>query len=234
MTEDKKHITENIQGVLDSIGKTAVNCGRDPRSIQLVAVSKTVSMEKIKTAVEAGITVFGENYIQEATNKISAMDDDSVKWHFIGHLQTNKAKYAVNFFDLIHTVDSLKLASAINRHAQKINKIQPVLIQVNLSGESSKSGIKKEETLDLIRRVSELSNLSVKGLMTMPPYFNDPENARPFFKTLADLREEIRSEAIPGVEMTELSMGMSGDYPVAIEEGATLVRIGTSIFGERK
>lgn len=233
MDDDKAHIASNIEMVLDSIAKAALNCGRAPDSVQLVAVSKTMPVEKIKAAMAAGQTVFGENYIQDAVEKINAIDDDSIKWHFIGHLQTNKAKYAVRFFDLIHTVDSLKLASEINRQAEKINKIQSVLIQVNISGESSKSGATKEAAPDMVRKMREMNNITVKGMMTVPPYFIDPERARPYFRALAGLCGEIRKSAIPGVDMSQLSMGMSNDFAVAIEEGATLVRIGTSIFGER-
>ena len=234
MTDDKSQIAINIHDVLASIAGAVRNCGRDPDSVHLVAVSKTMPVEKIKAAILAGHTVFGENYIQDAVKKIADIHDDTVRWHFIGHLQTNKAKFAVDHFDLIHTVDSVKLASAINRQAEKIRKIQSILIQVNISGESSKFGINKEETMDVIRRLSEMDHVAVKGLMTMPPFSNDPEKARPFFKALADLREDIRQKAIPGIDMAELSMGMSSDYAVAIAEGATLVRIGTSIFGERK
>ncbi|MBT8359204.1 MAG: YggS family pyridoxal phosphate-dependent enzyme, partial [Deltaproteobacteria bacterium] len=156
-----------------------------------------------------------------------------VSWHFIGHLQTNKAKYAVRIFDLIHSVDSFKLALELNKHAGKTGKIQHILIQVNVAGESSKSGISTQDTMNLIKKISALKNLAIKGLMTMPPFFNEPEKVRPFFKDLRNLRDTIRSERIDNVDMEELSMGMTGDFEAAIEEGATLVRIGTAIFGER-
>ena len=180
------------------------------------------------------LTIIGENYIQEAREKFKALDDCTVEWHYIGHLQSNKSKYAVRIFDLIHSVDSLKLARELDKCAQKIDKIQPILIQVNISKEKTKGGVHEAETLELIAAVSELTHVSIRGLMTMPPYFDDPERARPFFKALAHLREQIREANIPTVFMDELSMGMSGDFEAAIEEGATLVRVGTAIFGARQ
>ena len=155
-------------------------------------------------------------------------------WHFIGHLQSNKAKYAVRLFDLIHSVDSLKLARELDKQSRKINKIQEILIQVNISEEASKSGVSVNDTLRLLKDISRLENLSVKGLMTMPPFFNAPEKARPYFTALRKLRDQIKMEAISNISMDELSMGMTGDFETAIEEGATLVRIGTAIFGARQ
>jgi len=187
----------------------------------------------IKKAIEAGVTILGENYIQETRDKFDTLSAYDASWHFIGHLQSNKAKYAVRMFDLIHTVDSLKLAVELDKQANKIDKVQDILIQVNISMESSKSGILENETLDLVKEISPLENISVRGLMTMPPFFDQPEKVRPFFTELRELRDKIKSESIPNISMDELSMGMSGDYEVAIEEGATLVRVGTAIFGER-
>jgi pyridoxal phosphate enzyme (YggS family) len=187
----------------------------------------------IKEAIDAGVTILGENYIQETRDKFDTLSNENVAWHFIGHLQTNKVKYAVKMFDLIHTVDSIKLATELDKQAKKIEKIQKILIQVNISMESTKSGVHDNETFDLIKKISPLKNVSVKGLMTMPPFFDQPEKSRPFFTALRDLRDKIRNAAIPTISMEELSMGMSGDYEVAIEEGATLVRVGTAIFGER-
>lgn len=184
-------------------------------------------------AIECGQTLFGENYIQESLEKIEAISSDIISWHFIGHLQSNKAKFAVKVFDLIHTVDSLKLAKEINRQAEKINKTQQILVQVNISKEGSKSGIYEENAIELIEIMSTLPNVSIKGLMTMPPYYDDPDNARPYFASLKRLSEKVKKENIPRVEMKELSMGMTGDFETAIQEGATLVRIGTAIFGER-
>jgi len=226
-------VKERIAHILDKIRRAAVSCGRDPNSIRLVAVTKTVSPEEIRQAVDAGLRVFGESYIQEAMTKIDAIADMRLSWHFIGHLQSNKARYAVRCFDLIHSVDSLHLAQALNREAKKIGKIQNILIQVNISGETTKSGTGEEEAIFLAKSITDLKNLSVQGLMTLPPYFDQPEKARPYFKALADLNYQIQQQSIPGTDMNELSMGMTGDFEVAIEEGATLVRIGTAIFGDR-
>jgi len=208
-------------------------CGRDPETIRLVAVSKTIPSDRVKEAIDAGVTILGENYIQEAREKINVLSSYAVSWHFIGHLQSNKAKYAVKLFDLIHAIDSLKLARELDKQAKKISKIQPVLIQVNIGEESSKSGVYKQDTIELIEAVGHLENLSVKGLMTMPPFFNAPEKVRPFFADLRTLRDHIKNTNITNITMDELSMGMTGDFEAAIEEGATLVRIGTAIFGKR-
>lgn len=217
--------------------RAAARCGRKPESIRLVAVSKNVSVEKIREAIEADISIFGENYIQEARNKIDTLSSFDISWHFIGHLQTNKAKYAVKLFDLIHSVDSLKLARELNKEAKKINKIQPVLIQIDIGQEATKSGISVAEADRLIIETGRLENLSVKGLMTMPPFFDDPERARPYFTALRDLRNRLRQElttaGASNISMDELSMGMTADFEVAIECGATIVRIGTAIFGAR-
>jgi hypothetical protein len=226
-------IKDNLQRVGQRIETAAVHCGRDPQSVRLVAVSKTVAAERVREVVNAGATILGENYVQEARDKIESLADCDVAWHFIGHLQSNKAKYAVKLFDLIHSVDSLKLAREIDKQASKIDKVQPILVQVNIAEEATKSGITEDETPDLVREISRLENVALKGLMTMPPYFNAPEKVRPFFKALRQLRDRIQATAIPGVSLDELSMGMTGDFESAIEEGATLVRIGTAIFGER-
>jgi len=227
-------LVKRIQNIKKRIEEAAVRCGRDPSAVRLVAVSKTVPVDRVKAAIEAGVTVLGENYIQEAREKFNRLATYPVSWHFIGHLQSNKAKYAVRLFDLIHSVDSLKLARELNKQAQKNAKTQNVLIQINISKESSKSGANTETVLDLINQVRHLESLSVKGFMTMPPFFNDPEKARPYFSALRNLRDRIRQAAAPEITLDELSMGMTGDFEVAIEEGATLVRIGTAIFGERR
>jgi hypothetical protein len=224
---------ERLEGVLDRIRQAALACGRDPRSVRLVAVSKTVSAERVRQAVAAGVDTLGENYIQEARGKIDALAALLVAWHFIGHLQTNKAKYAVRLFELIHTVDSLKLAAELDRQAAKAGKTQRVLVQVNVSGEASKSGASEAEAGRLVAEIAKLPHLSLEGLMTMPPFFDQPERARPYFRDLRRLRDEIQQRNLPGVDLRELSMGMTGDFEVAIAEGATLVRIGTAIFGER-
>ncbi len=187
----------------------------------------------IREAIDNGQTIFGENYIQEAKQKIAEISDSRVSWHFIGHLQSNKAKYAVKLFDMIHTVDSIKLADELNRQAKKINKIQKILLQVNTGMEISKSGIPPGEALDFAKKISCFSNLRIKGIMTIPPFYDAPEKVTPYFKELRKIKERIKNEDLPNVEMKELSMGMTGDFEVAIKEGATLIRIGTAIFGAR-
>ncbi len=223
-----------LENVLNRIKKAANARGRDPEIIRLVAVSKTIPADMVKEAIEAGVKILGENYIQETRKKFDALSSYPVSWHFIGHLQSNKAKYAVGLFDLIHSVDSLKLAHELNKQAKKINKIQEILIQVNISMESTKAGVYEQDALSLIKDISHLENLCVKGLMTMPPFFNEPEKVRPYFSALRKLRDQIKKESIPNIAMDELSMGMTGDFEAAIDEGASLVRIGTAIFGERK
>ncbi len=226
-------IKQNLEEIRTRITSTEQSSGRPPGSVNLVVVSKTVPVEKIREAIDAGVTHLGENYVQEARDKIETLADQPLTWHYIGHLQSNKAKYAVRLFDLIHSVDSLKLARALDKEAQKAGKLQPVLIQVNIAGEETKSGVSEDGAVGLVEQVSQLENLSIKGLMTMPPYFNAPEKVRPFFRRLRQLRDRIAGMNLSGVTMDELSMGMTGDFEAAIEEGATLVRIGTAIFGER-
>jgi pyridoxal phosphate enzyme (YggS family) len=226
-------LKKRLENVKDRINKAAFKCGRDPESIHLVAVSKTISANRVKEAIMAGVTTLGENYVQEARNKFNVLGTFPVSWHFIGHLQSNKAKYAVRLFDLIHSVDTLKLAHELNQQANKVNKIQDILIQINISKEPSKSGSDIQNAANLIKDIVLLENVSVKGLMAMPPFFNNPEKARPYFIALRDIRDQIQ-KVFPGVVLNELSMGMTGDFEIAIEEGATLVRIGTAIFGERR
>lgn len=226
-------IPQRLETLRDRIRRAAAASGRSRTEIRLVAVSKTVAADAILEAAAAGVTDIGENYIQEAREKHAALASTPLRWHFIGHLQTNKAKYAVRMFDLIHTVDSYRLALELDRCARKINKVQPVLIQVNVAGEVTKSGVPPDETLPLVREMAALEHVAVQGLMTMPPYFNAPERVRPFFAELRRLRDRIQKENIATVAMAELSMGMTGDFEVAIQEGATLVRIGTAVFGER-
>lgn len=226
-------LKKRLENVKDRINKAAFKCSRAPESIHLVAVSKTIPANRVREAIEAGVTILGENYVQEARNKFNALGTYPVSWHFIGHLQSNKAKYAVRLFDLIHSVDTLKLARELNKQAKKVDKVQDVLMQINISKEQSKSGSDIENAINLIKDIVFFENLSVKGFMAMPPFFNNPEKARPYFLVLRNLRDQIQ-KAFPGVVLNELSMGMTGDFEVAIEEGATLVRIGTAIFGERR
>jgi pyridoxal phosphate enzyme (YggS family) len=228
-------LKSRLEKIDDRIKKAANSCGRDPGSIRLVAVSKTMPAGKIQKAFDSGALIFGESYIQEAMEKINALSSttESVLWHFIGRLQTNKAKYAVKYFDLIHSVDNLKLAKELSKQAKKIDKIQKILVQVNTGEELSKSGVYEKDAVDLITSISQIENLSVKGLMTIPPFYNEPEKVRPFFASLRSLADTVRNKNLPNVHMDELSMGMTGDFEVAIQEGATLVRIGTAIFGNR-
>ncbi|CCK80604.1 YggS family pyridoxal phosphate-dependent enzyme [Desulfobacula toluolica] len=226
-------IKDNIKKTNQQIADTAMSCGRQPDTIQLIAVSKRKPVESIMEAIKAGVTHLGENYIQEAIEKIDVIGKDNACWHFIGHLQSNKAKFAVNYFEYIHTVDTLKLANQINKQAKKINKIQKILLQVNIGEEETKSGTGIEEAVELANQISALENVSLQGLMGMPPYFSDPEQARIYFKKMAAIKKEIMAHQFKNVAMNHLSMGMSNDFKVAIEEGSTMVRVGTSIFGKR-
>lgn len=225
-------VRDNIKRIRDSIAEAALKAGRSASDIRLMAVTKTVDDDRIMEAIEVGVDIIGENYVQEAKRKIEKMGKN-VEWHMIGHLQSNKAKYAVRLFNMIHSVDRMSLARELDKRSRAAERITKILIEVNISGEETKSGVRKEDAVSLVKDVSTLENLSIQGLMTMPPWFDDPEDARPYFVTLRELRDRIIEENIPNVEMRELSMGMSGDYLVAVEEGATIVRIGTSIFGER-
>ena len=223
-------IEKNLSWVRERIEHAAAKVGRDPQGIKLVAVTKTATVPRIREAMAAGVMIFGENYVQEARTKIEEIGKSGIQWHFIGHLQSNKAAYAVRLFDLIHAVDSVTLARELNKRAAASGRIIECLIEVNLSQEASKFGISKERTPELAHELKDLKNISLQGLMTMPPYADDPEAARPYFIALRELREEIARSGIP---LPELSMGMSTDFEVAIEEGATIVRVGRAIFGER-
>jgi pyridoxal phosphate enzyme (YggS family) len=225
-------IAENLNHVRDRIATAAKRAGRDPSLIKLVTVTKTIDPERIRDAVTVGAKILGENRVQEARDKIEQLGSIA-SWHLIGHLQTNKAKYAVKLFDLIHSVDTIELAREIDRQAAKIGKVQNVLIEVSIAGEEAKAGVTIGGMTALIREAATLKNISIRGLMTMPPFLDDPEAVRPYFRRLRELAATIAKENIPNVCMQELSMGMSGDFEVAIEEGATMVRVGTAIFGER-
>ncbi|HET6363532.1 MAG TPA: YggS family pyridoxal phosphate-dependent enzyme [Nitrospirota bacterium] len=225
-------IADNLKTVTDRIASAAKSSGRDLSSVKLVVVTKTVGVDRIREAVDAGASILGENRVQEAKEKIEKLGPIA-SWHLIGHLQTNKAKYAVKLFYLIHSVDSLELAKEIDKQAAKIGKVQDVLIEVSISGEASKAGVAPENAAALIKDAVKLKNISIKGLMTIPPFSDNPEDSRPYFKKLRELSESVERENIPGVSMKELSMGMSGDFEVAIEEGSTMVRVGTAIFGKR-
>jgi len=225
-------VGENYKIVMNRIAAAAARAGREPSSVQLVVVTKTVDIDRIREAVAAGAVLLGENRVQEAKEKIERLGPGA-RWHLIGHLQTNKAKYAVRLFDLIHSVDNLELAKELDKQAAKLNRIQNVLIEVSIAGETAKAGVGIADAAGLVAEASQLAHISIKGLMTMPPYSEKPDDSRPYFKKLRELSESIKKQNIPGVSMQELSMGMSGDFEVAIEEGATLVRVGTFIFGNR-
>jgi len=225
-------IAANLQLIRERLAAAARRAGREPDSVRLVAVSKTVDLERLREAVAAGQREFGENYLQEAKGKIAALGEGLV-WHFIGHLQRNKAKAAVELFHLIHSVDRLPLAEALDAAAARLGKVQDILLQVNLAGEETKSGVAPEALPALWEEVSRLPHLRVRGLMTMPPWLPDPEAVRPYFRSLRELRDRLRATYPPAAGLTELSMGMTGDFEAAVEEGATLVRIGTAIFGRR-
>jgi hypothetical protein len=203
-----------------------------PPGVSLVAASKTRTPEEVQVAINAGIKIVGYNYVQEA-EKIFQVIGNQVQWHLIGHLQQNKVKKVVKIFDMIETIDSLKLAQTVNKQCELENKIMPVLIEINSGKESNKTGILPEYVDDLISKISSLSNLQVKGLMTMGPRFGNPEDARPYFIATKKAFDRIKQLNIPNVEMKYLSMGMSNSYKIAIEEGANIIRVGTKLFGSR-
>jgi hypothetical protein len=225
-------IAANLAQVNSRIAAAALRAGRSPASVRLVAVSKTMAAAAVDQAAAAGQAIFGENYVQELTAKSAAVRSE-VEWHFIGHLQSNKVRQIAGLVTMIHSVDRLSLAVEIDRQWENLGKSCEILVQVNLSGEASKSGTTTQAALELVREISKLQHVRVMGLMTMPPFFDNPDEARPFFRELKLLADRVAAEAFPGVSMSELSMGMSGDFEAAIEEGATLVRIGSAIFGER-
>ena len=225
-------ISSNVSLIRQRMEVACLRCGRDPRSVRLMAVSKTVAPERIRQALAAGVTLLGENYVQEAREKIPTIGHVA-EWHMIGHLQTNKVKYVVNLFDWIHSVDRLELARELDKRAGQNNRRLNVLIEVNVSGEESKSGIEATQALELVQQVSLLPNINLRGLMTMPPYSDNPENSRPYFQALRKLRDDISTADIPNISMDGLSMGMTDDFEVAIEEGATIIRVGRAIFGNR-
>jgi pyridoxal phosphate enzyme (YggS family) len=213
------------------IENTAVKCARKPQDIKLIAVSKLKPVEAIREAYEAGQRAFGENYAQDMAFKSKEMADLDIEWHFIGHLQTNKAKIIAPTVKCIESIDSLKLAKELNKRLE--NPID-TLIEVNIGEEQSKAGVSEDDLPQIIRGLDKFDKLNLKGLMIIPPYQEDPEKSRPYFRRLVQLMDRLNEEEIPREPLTELSMGMSHDFEVAIEEGATIVRVGTAIFGERQ
>lgn len=228
-------IKNNLKIIQQRINKTAERSGRLPESIRLVAVSKRHEAAAVSRAMEAGQLVFGENYLQEARKKIETIGPEpGLKWHFIGRLQSNKAKQAAFLFNMIETVDRLKLARALDHHSGEADRVMPVLLQINIGREEQKAGVNPDEAEELIRRLGEFPNLSVRGLMIMPPWRSDPEETRPWFRELRLMAEDFRNKGyFADRDRIELSMGMSHDFETAIEEGATLIRVGTAIFGSR-
>jgi pyridoxal phosphate enzyme (YggS family) len=227
------NILNNVEKVRQEIQAAAIRAGRDPGAVTLVAVSKTRSVSEIEAALAAGITHLGENRVQEMAEKVAPLAGYNPTWHLIGSLQTNKVKQALEMADLIHSLDRPSLLDELIRQSERRGKPCDVLVQANVSGEVSKHGFGPAELLPFLRQISQQQWVRVKGLMTMAPLSEDPEAARPHFRRLWELSDEIRTLALPNIHMEHLSMGMSGDYPVAVEEGATLVRVGTSIFGQR-
>ena len=225
-------IAEKIEEVKKNIAQTCIACGRDPEEVKLIAVSKTKPGEAVMEAYKSGQRCFGENYVQEFIRKYDELPQD-IEWHMIGHLQRNKVKYVVGKAALIHSVDSFRLAREINERSQKLGLVTRILAEVNVAGEENKYGFTPDEICSFAQQVSGLKNIELTGLMTSAPFVTDPEENRIFFKILRELSVDIDKKNIDNVKMRDLSMGMTGDYRVAIEEGATMVRVGTAIFGAR-
>jgi len=226
-------IAENITRVQERIAAACRRAGRGPQDVKLVAVTKTVPPDRVRLAFEAGLRDFGENRVQEAAAKRPALSDLTVTWHLIGHLQSNKARPARELFHWVHSVDSLRLAEKLHQVAVCSGDRLPVLLEVNLGGEATKAGVGESEVIPLVEQIALFETLQLRGLMVIPPFFENPERARPFFRRLRQLAREVEALGVPNVSMQELSMGMSHDFEVAIEEGATIVRVGTAIFGPR-
>lgn len=226
-------VEKSLERIQNQIRQSALKSGRSPDAVRVVAVTKGVPVERIQEALRAGIFAVGENKVQEAAQKLSSKTQVPAEWHFIGHLQTNKAKAAVRIFDVIESLDSLDLAERLDRAALEAGKVQKCLLQIKVSDEPSKFGWNPEALNESLGSLGALKNLEIVGLMCMAPHSDDPEKARPYFQKAAQHFGWIQSQKVPGIKMNELSMGMSHDFSVAVEEGATIVRIGTALFGER-
>jgi pyridoxal phosphate enzyme (YggS family) len=226
-------IRQNLDGVKERLEKAAARAGRSAEDITLVAVTKTKPVEMINEAVEAGQLDFGENYAQELRDKMKAIPDERIRWHFIGGIQTNKVKYLIERVHLVHSVDSSKIIDEMARRAGRAGITKDMLVEVKLSHEDTKFGVDENSLKQLLLAAAARPELNVKGLMTMPPYFDDPEDSRPYYRKLRELREEMEKELAGQLKLPVLSMGMSHDFEVAIEEGADIVRVGTAIFGVR-
>ena len=226
-------VAENIKILRKRIEQACKKCGRNSDEVQIIAVTKTFPVELIKEAIEAGQIDFGENYVQELQEKRKTLAEKKINWHFIGHLQSNKVKYLSEYIYLIHSVDNLNLGKEISKRAERCNRIQDVLVEVHTTDEATKFGVQPENAVTLIKELSRLTHLRVCGLMTMGPFSDNSNDSRSSFRCIADLKKQIEAEGIINVQMRHLSMGMTHDFEVAIEEGATLIRIGTAIFGRR-
>jgi len=225
-------VAANYRTIMSRIAQAAIRSGRKPSDVKLLGAAKSQTADAIAAAIAAGVALIGENYVQEAKQKKERIAS-SVEWHMIGHLQRNKAKAAVGLFDVIESLDSLELGKALDREGRERGKVIRVFVEVNLGGEESKSGIDKSELAAVLQGLAALPNLRIGGLMTVPPLRADPNDVRPYFRELRELREKLTELRLPNVDLAELSMGMTHDYTIAIEEGATIVRIGTALFGPR-
>ncbi len=230
---ERETIAQRVQSVLSAIRSAAEKVGRRPDSIRLVAATKTVTADRIREGIAAGLSILGENRVQEALPKVETLAQVPIRWHFIGHLQRRKVRSVVGMFDLIHSVDSLELAQEIDRRAGEAGQSQDILLEVNIGGETTKGGFHQDGLVQLVSTMAALSHIQIKGLMAIPPPTAESESARTYFIRLRELAEAIAAQRIPGVAMDELSMGMSNDYEIAVQEGATLVRVGSAIFGAR-
>jgi pyridoxal phosphate enzyme (YggS family) len=226
-------IAENLEIVRKRIHDACLRFGRRPEEVMLVGVTKMFGPERVREAIDAGLFDFGENYVQELSQKRTQVADERARWHFIGHLQSNKVKYIAGFIHLIHSVDNERVAAEIQKQGLKVGRRIDVLVEVHTTDEATKFGVMPEATVNLVRSISKYDHVRVRGLMTMGPFSDDPNDSRPSFRQLVELKRKIEQEGIDGLTMEHLSMGMSHDFEVAIEEGATIVRIGTAIFGKR-
>ena len=224
----------NYRVIVERIALAAAKAGRQARQVRLLAASMSQSLDAIRAAVRAGIALIGENYVQEAKEKKHQLSDSRVEWHMIGHLQRNKAQAALALFDVIESLDNLALVRELDKEAAKRNITARTFVEVNLAGEESKTGIARENVAGFLEQIAELGHVKVEGLMTVPPFREDPEDVRPYFRELREMRDSLNSLNLPNIKLKELSMGMSHDFTVAIEEGATIVRVGTTLFGPRE
>ena len=226
-------VAANYREIVERIRQAAISTGRDPREVRILAAAKAQDIKSIEAAVMAGVLLIGENYVQEASLKRKSLPNN-VEWHMIGHLQRNKAKAAVEIFDVIESLDNAELARELDKEGRKRNVQVRAFIEINIGGEESKSGIAKSKVAELLRTIGQLDHVRIQGLMTVPPFRENCEETRPYFRELREVRDELHNLKLPNIDLRELSMGMTHDYPIAVEEGATIVRIGTALFGPRR